>query len=284
MRAATAHLFCFALVALDLVVRTWRTQVFLRALGVRLGFREVFVQSAIGETASSLTPLRAGGEPVRVWVMGAQGVSSRIAIVAVGLEFVAVIAVIVLAALALGFAAGGEWWRVAGPGLMRSAARSWPWLAGMAVLTLLAWLLIRRTRPEFLHSAGTEFDAARGHMRDVPAITYLVCTGLTLVQIVARAAVLPVLALTLPAPPPLVATVVGSFALIYAQAIIPAPAGAGPVELGFLGGAAGNLGADETLLLAWWRFYTTILGVVLGLVLGVRRFHTNILALVRQRG
>jgi uncharacterized membrane protein YbhN (UPF0104 family) len=251
---------------------------------VRLGFREVFVQSAIGETASAISPLRAGGEPVRVWAMGVQGVPSRIAIVAVGLEFVAVVLAIVLASLALGFTVGGDWWRHAGPGLTRSALRSWPWLAGITALTLLAWLLVRRTRPEFLHVAGVEFAAARGHMRDVPVWTYVWCTLLTAIQMAARTAILPVLGLTLASPPPLVAMVVGSFALVYAQSLLPAPAGAGAIELGFLGGAAGNLGAEEVRLLAWWRFYSTILGVILGIVLGMIRFHTNIVTFLFRSG
>lgn len=284
MRFAVAHLVCLGLVALDFVLRTWRTEVFLRALGVRLKFREVFVQSAIGETASAITPLRAGGEPLRVWAMGVHGVPNRLAIVAVGLEFVAVVVLILLATFALGFTVGGEWWQHAGPGLTRSAIRSWPWLAGIGLLTAGAYLLVRRTRPEFLHVAGMELAAARGHMRDVPLKTYIWCTLLTLAQIATRTAILPVLGLTLAAPPPLVAMVVGSFALVYAQALIPAPAGAGAIDLGFLGGAAGNLGGSaEVQLLAWWRFYSTILGALLGLVLGLLRFHTNIVSLLIRR-
>ena len=55
MQPAAAHLICLGLVALDFVLRTWRTEVLLRPLGIRLGFREVFVQSAIGETASAIS-------------------------------------------------------------------------------------------------------------------------------------------------------------------------------------------------------------------------------------
>lgn len=277
MRLAVAHLICLGLVALDFVLRTWRTEAFLRPLGIRLGFRKVFVQSAIGETASAISPLRAGGEPVRIWAMGMQGVPSRVAIVAVGLEFVAVVLLIVLVSVGLALTVGADWWRYAGPGLTRSVIRSWPWLAGIALLTTLAYVLVRRTRPDLLHVASAEFAAARGHMRDVPPWTYVACTALTVAQIAARTAILPVLGLTLASPPPLVAMVVGSFALVYAQAIIPAPAGAGAIDLGFLGGAAGNLGAAELSLLAWWRFYSTILGVVLGIAAGLVFFHTNII-------
>jgi uncharacterized membrane protein YbhN (UPF0104 family) len=106
---------------------------------------------------------------------------------------------------------------------------------------------------------------------------------ITLVNIAARVAILPLLAQALDQPPPLAATVVGSFALLYAQAVIPTPAGAGAVELGFLGGAAGNLGAAETQLLVVWRLYTTVLGTVAGLALGAWRFHADVLTFVFRR-
>ena len=56
----------------------------------------------------------------------------------------------------------------------------------------------------------------------------------------------------------------GSFALLYSQLILPTPSGAGAVELGFLGGAAGDLGHNEGWLLLAWRFYTNGIGVLLG--------------------
>ncbi len=57
---------------------------------------------------------------------------------------------------------------------------------------------------------------------------------------------------------------VGSFALLYSQLLLPTPSGAGAVELGFLGGAAGDLGDRAGWLLLAWRFYTNGAGVVLG--------------------
>jgi uncharacterized membrane protein YbhN (UPF0104 family) len=83
-------------------------------------------------------------------------------------------------------------------------------------------------------------------------------------------AILPVLALTLPSPPAMGPLVVGSFALLYSQLVLPTPSGAGAVELGFLGGAAGDLGSGEGWLLLAWRVYTNGIGVLLGVVLAVR--------------
>jgi hypothetical protein len=56
------------------------------------------------------------------------------------------------------------------------------------------------------------------------------------------------------------------------------------VELGFLGGAVGNLGTGYKTLLVFWRFYTTILLVILGLALGLRRYGPKAIeAIVRGR-
>jgi uncharacterized membrane protein YbhN (UPF0104 family) len=93
---------------------------------------------------------------------------------------------------------------------------------------------------------------------------------MSLVNLATRVAILPVLALTLPSPPPMGPLVLGSFALLYSQLVLPTPSGAGAVELGFLGGAAGDFGAGEGWLLLAWRIYTNGIGVLLGVVLAAR--------------
>ena len=283
MNATAVHATCLALVALDFISRTWRTQLFLHGAGHRLPFREVFVQGAIGEAASSLTPMRAGGEPARIWAMARQGVPTRVAVVAVGVEFLAVTVVIALTALVLGLTVASEWWAAAGPELVSSSARSWPWLVGVLAASMAAWIAVRRRRPELLEAMGAELAAARAHVRDLPARVHLASIPISLVNIGARVAILPVLAQLLDQPPPLAATVVGSFALLYAQAVIPTPGGAGAVELGFLGGAAGNLGSAEAALLLAWRLYTTAFGTALGVLLGAWRFRADVSALVMRR-
>ena len=277
MTAAAVHVVCILLVGLDFVVRTWRTQLFLRALGYPLAFHEVFVQSALGETASSLTPMRAGGEPARIWAMVRAGVPSRVAVVSVALELIATSAVIVAVAVILAVTIAPDWWSFAGPGLVASAVRRWRWIAAVAVLTAVAWWVAHRVRPGLLSVARDELAAARGHVRDIPLRAYIASVPLTLLNIAGRVAILPILSFEMADPPPLAATVVGSFTLLYAQAVLPTPAGAGAVEIGFLGGAAGDLGAIEGQLLFQWRFYTTVLGSVLGAVLAVARYHTAVL-------
>jgi hypothetical protein len=252
--AATAHLACVALVAVDFVARTWRTQLFLRALGHPLTFGAVFVQSGIGETASSLTPLRAGGEPARVWVMTRQGVPRRAGVVCVGVELVATSAVIALIAVVLAVTVAPEWWRrrvrvwcaprrAGGPGWRSSARPRSP--CGLAV---------RRLRPDLLHAARDELAATRGHLRDIPSWMYLAQVPLTVLNVGARVAVLPVLASTLEQPPTARRHGDGVVRPPVRAGVRPHPAGAGAVDAGFLGGAAGNLGdAEAALLLAGGR-------------------------------
>ena len=83
---------------------------------------------------------------------------------------------------------------------------------------------------------------------------------MSFINLATRVAILPVLALTLPIPPAMGPLAVGSFALLYSQLVLPTPSGAGAVELGFLGGAAGDLGSGEGWLLLAWRFYTNGVG------------------------
>ena len=66
--------------------------------------------------------------------------------------------------------------------------------------------------------------------------------------------------------------VVGSFVLIYGQMILPTPAGAGAVELGFLAGAAGDLGGGSHWLLLMWRLYSSGLGTAAGVAWAVHAF------------
>jgi uncharacterized membrane protein YbhN (UPF0104 family) len=80
----------------------------------------------------------------------------------------------------------------------------------------------------------------------------------------ARVSVLPVLLWGAGALRDPVTAVVGSFALIYAQLLLPTPAGVGGVELGFVFGVAPLLPPVEVAgLLVTWRVLTV--GVPAGL-------------------
>ena len=284
MTLVHAHLICIVLVIVDFVARTWRMQWLLKGLGHRLPFGEVFVHSVLGEAASSLTPLRLGGEPARIWAMTKAGVPVTLGVVGIGAEIIVMTPVTLIGAAALVVLLAPEWWGSVGPAIVDGVRQSWRWVVATGALIVVAWALMRRLAPTAGAALRREVAAARLYVRGMPRWPLIASMPLTLLSAAARIAILPVLALTLSYDLPLGPVVVGSFMLLYSQLLLPTPAGAGVVELGFLGGAAGEMGADETSLLIAWRFYTTILGVVLGILLAGHRYGWALLLARRARG
>jgi len=267
MTPLEAHLLCVGLVAADLVARTWRIQWIVQGLGHRIGFRDSFVLNAVGDAACALTPLRLGGEPARLAGMLRSRVPAAAAFVAISLEVLVAWPVIIAAATWLVWRYAPAWWAQAGPQLAAGAAGAWPWLAGVILGSLLAWWYARRIASPATRHLRRPIRRAMVYWRRMPRWPLVASLPLTFISLATRVAVLPVLALTLPSPPPLGPVTLGSFALLYSQLVLPTPSGAGAVELGFLGGAAGDLGESEGWLLLAWRLYTNGVGVVLGVVL-----------------
>jgi uncharacterized membrane protein YbhN (UPF0104 family) len=267
-----ANLICLGLVAGDLIVRAWRIQWYVRGLGVPVSFWDAFVANAFGEAACAVTPLRLGGEPARLAGLLRTRVPAPAALVAISVEILAAWPIVVGIGIWLGWRYAPEWWEQAGPALTRSARHSVEWMVVIGLLTLAAWILVRRRFPR--HQSRLRRSARRMlvYWRRTPSWSVLASFPCTAGNVVARVAILPVLVLTLHDQPPLGPVLLGSFALLYSQLILPTPSGVGAVELGFLAGAAGDLGDDAGRLLVIWRLYTSGIGVVLGAILAVRYF------------
>ncbi len=263
MSLLLAQLVCLALVVADVWARAWRIQLLVRGIGADLSLRDAIALNVIGDGASAVTPLRLGGEPARIGVMLASGVPAPATLVASGYEVVITWPVLISSALLLGWAFGSAWWAEAGPRFVDAVLVWWPWVVGILLLSVLTWFVTRRWKPW----AGD--DRVRTLLRDTVSQWRVMPWGRvarsvppTLVSILTRTAVLPMLALTIPDPPSLGPVILGSFALLYSQLVLPTPAGVGAVEFGFLAGAAGSMGADHILVLALWRFYTTGIGLI----------------------
>jgi uncharacterized membrane protein YbhN (UPF0104 family) len=271
MTPLQAHVICLGLVAADLLARAWRIQWIIRGLGHRISLWDSFVLNAFGDAACALTPLRIGGEPARLAGMLRSRVPAPAAFVAISLEVLAAWPVIIVAAGWLAWRYAPEWWQEAGPRLSAAAAAAWPWVVAVAILSWLAW---RSARKKVSSPAARQLRRpvrrAMVYWRRMPRWPLVASVPMSLVNLATRVAILPVLALALPSPPPMGPLALGSFALLYSQLVLPTPSGAGAVELGFLGGAAGDLGADEGWLLLAWRIYTNGIGVLLGVVLAAR--------------
>jgi uncharacterized membrane protein YbhN (UPF0104 family) len=271
MSLLQAHLICLGLVAADLLARAWRIQWIIRGLGHRISLWDSFVLNAFGDAACALTPLRIGGEPARLAGMLRSRVPAPAAFVAISLEVLAAWPVIIVAAGWLAWRYAPEWWQEAGPRLSAAAAAAWPWVVAVAILSWLAW---RSARQKVSSPAARQLRRpvrrAMVYWRRMPRWPLVASVPMSLVNLATRVAILPVLALALPDPPPIGPLALGSFALLYSQLVLPTPSGAGAVELGFLGGAVGDLGIGQGRLLFAWRLYTNGIGVILGIVLAAR--------------
>ena len=270
MTPVQAHLLCVALVAADLLARAWRIQWIVGGLGHRVSLWDSFVLNAFGDAACALTPLRLGGEPARLAGMLRGRVPAPAAFVAISLEVLAAWPVIIVAAGWLIWRYAPAWWLVAGPRLGAAAASAWPWVLAVAVASVLAWRAARRVASPATRQLRRPVKRAMVYWRRMPRWPLVASVPMSFVNLATRVAILPVLALSLPSPPAMGPLALGSFALLYSQLVLPTPSGAGAVELGFLGGAAGDLGSGEGWLLLVWRFYTNGVGVLLGLMLAAQ--------------
>lgn len=285
MRPVEAHLICLGLVAADLLVRGWRIQWIMRGLGCRLPLRDTFVVNAFGDAANALTPLRLGGEPARFAGLLRSRIRMTAAVVGVTLEAVLSRLVLIAVASWLIWQYAPEWWQTAGPGLRAAAADAWPWLLIALLIGLIIWGYTRRLVSPPTQRLRRPMRRVLVYLRRMPRWPLVASIPLSAFAIATRIAILPVLALTLPHPPALSPVIFGSFALLYSQMVLPTPSGAGVVEMGFLGGAAGELGAEEGWILIAWRFYTNGIGVLLGVWLAASIYGWPFLRkLLRGRG
>lgn len=264
-----AHAVCAALVGADLAARAWRIQWFVRGVGERLTFFEALRLNVYGDAACAVTPLRVGGEPARLAGMVQAGVSGTAGAVAILIEVLCAWPVIIASAAVIAWLFAPAWWETTGPTGLAALGRAWPLLLVIVAVSVVAWRigkrLVRRTvvRRSPLRRAAV-------YWRRMPRWPLLASLPMSFVNLATRTALLPVLAMTLPDPPPLGPALLGSFALLYSQLLLPTPSGAGAVDVGFIGGVAGSLGGREASLLLAWRLYSNGVGVVLGLWLAIR--------------
>jgi uncharacterized protein (TIRG00374 family) len=261
-----AWLAALALVAADLAVRAIRLQVLLGAQRLaRLG--GAVAVNALGDAASAVTPARLGGEPARVVALARHGVPLGPSVVALGVERVVDLSLAVLVGAAVVVFLGGRGFADLDAIAQRlTTGRALPWFAAVVVAVVVSAALAIRLRHRLPPVLRRSFRDALGAARALPGRRLAAAVALTAVSMAARVAILPVLLAGAGALGPVLPAAVGSFALLYAQLILPIPAGAGGVELGFIAGVSPLLGAAETAaLLITWRVYTLILPAGLGL-------------------
>lgn len=249
------HAICAGLVLLNMVVRTWRTQVIFSGLQHPVGFVDVATANLAGDTAAAITPLRFGGIPAQVAFFQRIGTPPQRAVPTLLVESILLYPVYAVIGSALALSAGLEWLQ-----LLRTAGSSaGRYLAIVIGLFVVGWLLVliaRRAAPKRSSDVGRSLREGMALVRGMGWRTPLATVPLTVLDVLTRVALLPVLAMNIPGAPPADVLAIASFAMLYGQIAMPTPGGAGIVDLGLMGGAAGDLGAGAGGVVFWWRMYT----------------------------
>lgn len=261
-----AYAAVLALVALDIWARAERNRIL---LGIPTGTCARI--NMMGDAIAYVTPGRLGGEPLRFFGFLRAGATAPAVLAAFAIEFLidAVLLVVVGVLLAVAFRAEGADWLARLVVLLRS-----PTARLVAMLTIVAALisvLVAKRMSGRLPArwVRTLIDALHA-VRITPPNVLAGATLTTMVSIAARTAILPVLAPKV-AGLSLGGVTLASYVLMYGQMMLPTPAGAGGVELGFIAGFQTALDAEaRTALIALWRFYTLVVPVVAGALLMAR--------------
>jgi uncharacterized membrane protein YbhN (UPF0104 family) len=277
MMLATAG--ALLLTAGDMAARALRLRVLLGPAEPR-GLRAAVVVNALGDAASAVTPARLGGDPARFLALRGRGAPPAASAVVLATERVVdmgLVALVTAAATVLmgtrGFGDLAEYAQRVG------SRRALPWLLLVVVLVVVSAIAVLRARAR-VPRIGASLRDAVSHAKGMAGWRLAAATALTIASAASRVAVLPVLLWGHGALRDPVAVAVGSFALIYAQLLLPTPAGVGGVELGFVLGVAPLLPPPAVAgLLATWRAVT--LGVPAGL--GVALFAYERLRGARRR-
>jgi len=259
------HVAALGLVLLDVIVRALRTRLLLpitisRALAV----------NTCGDAVAALTPGRVGGDPIRYLGYVRAGAPTPAILATFGIEIVADAVVLVAVGILLSLLFPSAVREIVTTSLrLARSPHAWLVVAILALALAGSVILAHRLLPRGMSRLLVSLGEAWRHVRTQSPGVLAGATFLTLVSLIARGAVLPVL---------LAATrglgagtvILASALLVYGQTLAPTPAGAGVVELGFLVGLQRIPAGALPALILLWRTYTLALGVVAGTALLIR--------------
>ena len=220
-----------ALVAIDQLTKTWRVQVLARGLGYRTAFARAFAFNVTSDASASLTPLRAGGEPVRFAGILYCGLSVPDTLALMGvegaMEYVMVLAIAVYVGSAYGGPLVGRHASAPRAGHPSGAALD----RGDCVRLCLAAVGAPAPRRPCAPARYAATFAPRSATPPDPAVDgrRLATAHVSARGSAPRRAARPRARATVAAR--FGTRVFGSFALLYGQMFLPTPAGAGAVDV-----------------------------------------------------
>jgi uncharacterized protein (TIRG00374 family) len=274
-----AHALALAAVTVDLVSRAWKVRLSGASLGVPISFGVALRTGLGGDFGAAITPGRSGAEPARFLILSEARVPVAGALVVLFAElFLEMMSLVVIAvALAIIFRdtgtimagivglIGGYAVFVLGVGLFgvvlawRSASGPPPGWARAIGLNAGRWRAIQGS----LRQLRTNVAAVRDARFDLLAGAL----AASVVHVLARLTVLPILVYSFGVAAPLSQLVLWPLALFYGGVIAPVPGGGGFIEVAFKAALGNDIPpAVFGAALIWWRFYTFYLYLILGAV------------------
>ncbi len=275
------QLAALAAFLLSLLGRGGRIALLARGLGTRLTLSGAVATQLTGEAAAAATPSRSGSDPVRLLFLRKLGVDLPTGMAIIVGEIMAEGIALSLVILVLLVLLPGSTAVVLGALPYALTALAMPFLAFFLARRRggrqpPAWWVRLKLRPlqwRKLRAGARRFrwkgrELARLKSRTVAAVVLV-----SLVHILARLSILPLLTLGVRPDAPLEPLTAWPLLLLYTGSLLPPPGGGGAVELSFVAGLESTLGPGSLAgLLLWWRLYTFYLGALAGalvLILGL---------------
>jgi len=259
------HGAALGLVLFDVLARALRTRLLLP-----VPLSRILAVNTAGDAVAAVTPGRVGGDPVRYLGYARTQAPAPAILATFGIEIAADAVVLVGVAILLAALFPATVREMLDSSLRLARSPHALLLVAILVIALAgSVVLARRMAPRGMSRLVASLGDAWRYARSHPPGVLATATLLTLVSLIARGAILPVL---LAATPGLrTGTVIlGSALLVYGQTLAPTPAGAGVVEVGFLVGLERIPPDALPALILVWRTYTLALGLLAGTVLLLR--------------
>jgi hypothetical protein len=277
MLSPMGHLLAASALTVEIVSRTLKFK--FMAMSLRTPFALTTALRAVlgGDFAAGITPSRLAAEPTRFLVLHESKMRTTDAVLLLFSELFLEMASVFIVALACAMIFHGAGAIVGGVFIVAGLYAALVFVVGAAGYQL-AHRKARGRVPRWARAVGINAGAWRGVQRWLRQLRtgmqalrgatpgMLTAAFLTsLLHVIARLAVLPLLLLSFGVRLPFAPIVLWPMALIFGGNAVPAPGGGGLVEVGFKA-ALGDLIPPTyfAATLIWWRFYTFYALIVLG--------------------
>lgn len=274
-----AHVLALSAMLLEISARAIKLVLSGAALGIPLPLGTAFRTVLGGDFASAVTPARSGSEPARYVVLAEAGIQPAGALLLLFAElFLEMLTIAVVASgLAIVFDSSGP---VMG-GVIGVVGGYSAFVLGVGALGVMLsrrnasgppprwarWLRLHAGRWRAVQRALRQLRSGIAGLRDAHAGLLLLAFVASIVHLLLKLAVLPILVWSLAPDVPLDKLLLWPLALFNGAVVAPAPGGGGFVEVAFRAALGGTIPAAVFgVALIWWRVYTFYLYIPLGAV------------------